>query len=235
MKLEIVNHVHNYSRCLAYQLSSLILYPPKTVDLTYYLYHTTDDAETLAVIDYFRPKMLCNFITRSQDIDVLRNRAAGRNEVAQSSKADWIWFTDTDHLFRHDCLDKLHEILDVRWGDPPKEIDLCFPQRVQVTHQPIGDALIAEMVQPMIRDVPEDAFWSYRMGVAIGGIQIATREVCNRVGYVPWMKDERAANWNFCSDKRFRYQVAIRHSINLPNICRIRHGVRGYKEIGVKL
>lgn len=234
MKLDIINHVHNYSRCLAYQLSSLVLYQTK-VDVTYILYHTADDADTLAVIEHFRPKMPIPFITRTQDLNVLRNRAAGRHEVAMTTEADWVWFTDTDHLFRRNCLDRLSEVITDRWGQPPAQVDLCFPKYVQVTEQPVGDKLIESMTRPMVLDVPDEVFWPYKMRVAIGGIQIATREACRRVGYVPWMRHDRPGNWDFSSDRKFRSQLDIRHSIDLPNICRIRHGTRGYKEIGTKL
>jgi hypothetical protein len=235
MRLDIVNHSHNYSRCLIYQLSSLVLFPPKTTDLRYYLFHTADDTDTLAVIDHFKPLMPCEFVTIPQDIGVLRNRAAGRNQIAKSTTADWVWFTDTDYLFRKDCLDKLGSIVDQRWGHPPKEIDICFPRRVLVTHQEEGDRLINAVDQVAVFDVPDKSLWPYKMGVAIGGIQIASGSTCRNGGYVPGMAHEKSNTWNFCSDKRFRYQVQIRHSIDLPNVCRIRHLTRGYKEIGTKL
>lgn len=231
IRLDIVNHAHNYAKCLAYQLSSLVLYPPKTVDVIYYLYHTLDDKPTLNVIDHFRPLMPPNvrFIARAQEISHLRQRAIGRSEIATQTDADWVWFTDTDHLFRNNCLDKLNEILATRFGRPPKDISLCFPQYVQATHHPEGLKLIAAMKEPAVMDIDPSLFWTKKMTKSIGGIQIATREICHRTRYVHWMTKPEEG-WNFRSDYRFRRQCPIRHSIELPHVYRIRHGVRGYED-----
>ena len=233
MKLDIVTHSHNYSRCLAYQLSSLVLFPPKTVDVTFYLYHTPDDQAALNTIEHFKGKMPCEFVTRSPELGYLYNRAIGRNEVAQATNADWVWFTDADYLFRRDCLDDLNHVVNRRFGENP-EVNMVHPLNVLVSEQDVGDRYIAEMNQPEVKDIVESDFSAMQMLRGIGGIQIAPGKTCREVGYVPWMK-KKLTNWNFHSDMRFRRSCVVRHSIDLCHIYRLRHSIRGYSHPGAAL
>jgi len=65
MKLEIVVHCWRYSRMLAYQLSSLVLFPPKDVEVALRVFGTYADIPTMNMIDYFRGRYIPFVLTYS--------------------------------------------------------------------------------------------------------------------------------------------------------------------------
>ena len=53
MQLQIVSHCWNYSRLLTYQLSSLVLHPPRKLDVTMTVFYNEEDTRTCEVLEYF--------------------------------------------------------------------------------------------------------------------------------------------------------------------------------------
>src|SRR5690554_3399095 len=53
LHIEIVSHCWAYAHLLAYQLSSLVRYPPKEVTVTMTVFHALEDEETLSLLELF--------------------------------------------------------------------------------------------------------------------------------------------------------------------------------------
>jgi hypothetical protein len=226
VKFEIVNHSHNYPRLLAWQLSSLILYPPKGHEVTYTLYSDPDDEATRNTVDFFVPKLPAEvrLAQQSQKLPYLRNRAVGRNEAARATTADWVWFTDTDYLFLNKCWDDLA----TRVAAKPA-LRFVWPALILETDWPTGDRMIAQMDKLAVRNVLLTGIPGKRMPRAIGGIQIAHGPTVREIGYCPEITGPRD-EWLFRSDVQFRHHPALnpRDDVALGYALRIRHSKRGY-------
>ena len=53
LHVEIVSHCWQYSRLLAYQLSSLVLHPVTELQVTVTVFHGREDTATCALLDFF--------------------------------------------------------------------------------------------------------------------------------------------------------------------------------------
>jgi len=232
--VEIVTHCWRYSRVLTYQLSSLVLFPPKRVKVVVSLFYCGDcdeDEATCDIGNYFN-----QVLHRSGRTDVvmkpralprqqLLNRSIGRNIVAQSTEADIVWFTDCDYLFRSGCLDSLADIdLDAAplfrpaqtWFTKDRETGDEYAAKADEPDviNMYGDDYIALMKNPVTWDIDPADFVPHKPGKAIGGIQIVPGDVARKIGYCPDIpKDQRPVaddcydfKRNF-SDTRFRKQI----------------------------
>lgn len=222
MQVEICNHCYRYSRLLAYQLSSFVLYPPPP-GIIYTLFYTEEDSRTVEVVKYFLPLLprVMHIVLRPLIPSLLFNRGIGRNTALQTSDADWIWFTDTDILFRRDCLWRLAEALE------STQQDLVHPAHIMHSRAHIvGDATIDAMKAPSVRDVSEDMFEERRISRAFGPVQIARVMSCKALGYC---QDLRPAHswWKCGTDVQFRAQVSKKGRIHVPHVYRIRHTAKG--------
>ena len=222
MKFELVNHSYNYSRLLAYQLSSLILYN-KGHDLTYSMYVEHRDIPTWDCIDYFKPLMPDNVKMQvySMELGLLKNRAIGRNISAKTTNADWVWFTDTDYCFNDQTWDMLTSEL------KDSTAEFVWPKRIWETSWDTGDQLMAEMTSPMVGAVHMRHVVEKRMRRGIGGVQIARGDVVRETGYCPSYSGP-CDDWNFRSDVHFRRQFSRMKEVDLWHVIRIRHRDKGY-------
>ncbi len=222
MKVEIVNHTHRYARLLGWQLSSLVRHHAGH-DLTYTVYYDPLDAETVRTLAFFTPLIPKNvkMQLRERPISVLRNRAVGRNEAAEATEADWIWFTDTDYMFIDRCWEMLAE------ETKTTTAQLVWPSSIWETDWPTGDRLIREMNTLAPMNFLFSDTYQKRMHKAIGGIQIVRGDYARDFGYCPDYQGERD-EWDFRSDVRFRHRVRKLKEINLWHTVRIRHSQRGY-------
>ena len=108
MQLHIVSHCYavelqQYATALKYQLSSLVIYPPK-IRTVIEVCCVDEDRKTTDVLDWF----ICNtnlhiIFTRLSLPDIYR-RGIGRNLAALSSHAELVWFTEVDHIFGEYCI-----------------------------------------------------------------------------------------------------------------------------------
>lgn len=236
MKIEIVTHSYNYSRLLTYQLSSLALHPPQDVSLTFTVFYNEDDLPTRQVLDFFwdDPRgdvAVWNF--RNLPTPELCRRAIGRNLAALNSHADWIWFTDCDYIFGPGALDSLPEALGKIEGP------LAFPRQVlgSISHE-LGDAAIQKVNGPGLYSIDPTHFRPARHNRAIGGIQIVRGDVAREIGYCRGTRWQRPARtWKRThEDRAFRKILGTRgEPIDIPNVFRIRHSLRGRKHKGVEL
>ncbi len=248
MKVEIVVHCHRYSKVLAYQLSSLVLFPPKMIEVTVHVVCVAEDKPTVRMLDWFEeregfmshcPKLR---ISRTlQPIELFRARCTGRNIVALATDADIVWFTDADYLFRDGCLDKLAslDLTDDSIHFPGK----MFFQR----NKQMGADNARQVKKPGIYDIDKSEFDEKRFRVPYGGLQIVTGNTARHWGYCDAERSrglesacERVSkpitkNIMHCPCdvvyRRIIPEPSVR--IKLPNLYRIRQVVGNPEEPGI--
>jgi hypothetical protein len=226
MKLEIVSHCWQYARLLRYQLSSLVLYPPRRLDLLMTVFFTEHDQETAALVSHFsRLPPAGNLVIRGWNLapEKLRRREVGRNLAALTTTADWIWFADCDYFYGENALDALPD--QVRSINGP----LVFPREVLASdNHALGEVLVRRPFDPQeIVSVNPADFALHRYRSAIGGIQIVRGSVARRVGYCAASRNQNrpAHQWiPTKSDLGFRRSLqTMGIPIDLPDVFRIRH------------
>lgn len=237
MKLEIVSHCWRYSRLLTYQLSSLVLHPPRCVEVCMTVYHAASDLPTRQVLEQFAGIVTQNvrWEWRQLEEPLLFRRAIGRNRAALATTADWVWFADADMCFGPGCLDAFPEAVAKVTGP------LVFPRFLYWSaNHDLGDAAIhaATGTSGPLSVNPAD-FALRRNHSAIGGIQICRGDVARAQGYCrDSRRYQRPANrWRRTNeDCAFRRILGTRGTpIELPNVYRIRHSKQGRNHIGVEL
>lgn len=238
MKVELVSHCWNYGRLLTFQLSSIYLYPPRDVDLTCTVFYASDDLNTVRVLDFFHSLSWPDKVRLRRwplPMPRLTRRAIGRNLAALATRADWVWFTDCDHLFREGTFDTL--------PGQVATVDnvLVYPRITWLQHNhAAGDRLIEQLSHgPRVIDVDPREFRQTRNRRAIGGVQIARGDVLRAQGYCRERSERlRPSNrWTRCvEDQTFRHTLKTSGtSIALPGVYRIRHSVAGRQKEGVVL
>lgn len=229
--LEIVSHCWRYAHLLNYQLSSLVLHPPRKIDVRVTVFHSPDDAATARVLEFFGRHRIpgVRWDWWPQPKESLFRRAIGRNLAARRTGADWIWFTDCDQVFHRGCLDALRPILE-RSGGP-----LLYPRLVHCTPR-LEDAdpmLAGSRDRPEIVDIDPSRFRSVEHHKAIGALQIVRGDVSRAIGYcdaVPFFQ-RPVRRWRKCyEDRVFRRLVGTQgEAIELPGLFRIEHVHKGRK------
>lgn len=230
MKLELVSHCWHYSRPLIFQLSSLFLYPPRSLSVSMTVVHSPSDANTVAVLRYFASiPASANVALRPWPLpdELVTRRMIGRNQVALATEADWVWFTDCDYVFREGCLDAL-----VAW-EPAAEQRLFFPGTIyQNRDHESGDRELARVfAAPSVVDVTPSEYVLRPYNRAIGGIQIVRGALAREIGYCrdsPFHHVPSAAWVPTKDDVWFRRTVGTPGTpMSAPNLYRIRHSARG--------
>ena len=76
------------------------------------VFYSPEDTKTKALLDFFSEQVVPGVSWNWQPMpkQELFRRAIGRNRAALATKADWVWFTDCDLMFRDNCLDALAEV-----------------------------------------------------------------------------------------------------------------------------
>jgi len=229
LKLEIVSHCWNYAHLLAYQLSSLVLAPPKGMSVRMTVCHCSEDKGTGALLDFFAaqavPGVTWNWMGLRRE--ELMRRAIGRNRAALATDADWLWFTDCDLVFHDGCLSRLGEILQGR-ADA-----LLFPREERCTRMlAAGDELLrAAAEKPRLVAIDASRFEAEQRSRATGPLQIVHGDLARELGYCAalrcyqspterWRKtyEDRAFRWLLQNDGR---------GIDLPGVYRIKHIAKG--------
>jgi len=239
VNLEIVTHCWQYPRLLTYHLSSLVLNPPRNVNVTMTVFLTAEDTSTAEVLRFFaRLEKPANVQLRAWQLprEKLVRRCIGRNLAALATEADWVWFADCDYVFGEGALDAIPQRVAGVDGS------LVFPRKVLIHREHrLGDRAIERVTGgPRIVWIDPNEFAPMRQRYAIGGIQIARGEVVRRLGYhkdSAWHR-RPADHWQDTRlDAAFRRILGspLGTPIDLPNVYRIRHSVRGQDETGVRL
>lgn len=187
--ISIIVHVYaeaipDYAALFTAQLSSLVLWPPKTcaVDVTCWTAET--DSLTHRVCAAFRRHFQDHATpavvqVRTLPKKELFRRAIGRNISALECEADVCWFSDADYLYAEGMLDALAAV-DFAKVSPH---EMIFPKRYwMMTSHEAGDAEIARISAGSIFRPNLEPYYRKRLKMGIGGLQIVSREIANR-GY----------------------------------------------------
>lgn len=232
LHIEIVSHCWQYSQFLSYQLDSIARFPPSTGMLTFTLFYSLEDHETVALVAKYKAMTLERVKWNFQALDTpkLLRRAIGRNQGAKQTKADWIWFTDCDVLFLDNCLDSLNEALQNR-----KDV-LVFPEHLKATSLLKSDnQLLKQETCDSVKTIKNTEFKHRHFKKATGPIQIVHGDVAREVGYCDSLtvyqqpKDRWVKTYE---DRAFRWLLGTHGTpINLKNLYLIRHEDKGrYKK-----
>lgn len=229
LKLEVVSHCWNYSHFLVYQLSSLVLFPPKKLDVTMTVFYSPEDTRTEELLAFFRRQEVPGVTWNWQPIpkQELFRRGIGRNRAALATKADWVWFTDCDLMFRESCLDTLAEVLQGRRDA------LLFPEEERTTDLLAEDnpMLEAGSAGPQVLDIDTTSFATRTITKATGPLQIAHGDVCRAVGYCRnvGLYQQPVESFAKChEDRAFRWLLRSQgEPIDVPGVYRIRHIAKG--------
>jgi hypothetical protein len=227
MQVEIVTHCWNYSRLLTYQLSSLLLYPPK-VETLVTVFAAKGDQDTINVVEGFR-KLGVNARLWILPKPNLLNRAIGRNLAAQDTEAGVVWFTDADYLFRTGALDALASGVGKKLYRP-RSVEIHF-------NHATGDDYIDRITEIKPYDVDPKDFEKQRLSRAIGGVQIVSGDTARRYGYLP-ASESHQAEYHEKHFKQSRSDRAYRNELQekgvdtsgkllIPGVYRIRHSESG--------
>lgn len=228
LTVEIVSHCWNYSHFLAYQLSSLVNFPPQRVDITMTVFYSDEDVKTRELLDFFRglsvPSVRWNW--RPLPKNQLFRRAIGRNLAAEQTVCDWIWFTDCDLLFRENCLDELANRLQGR-----SDV-LVYPQYERVTSLlPESDPMLKSGATPQVLDIEPEQFSVLKKSRATGPLQITHGDVARACGYCADLRLYQTPSDVWCKayeDRAFRWLLRTQGvPIDIPGVYRIRHLSKG--------
>lgn len=229
LELEIVSHCWKYSHLLAYQLSSLILFPPRKLQVTMTVYYCPEDKPTRRLLEYFGGLEVDNVVWnwRALPRRQLFRRAIGRHHAARHTAAHWIWFTDCDLMFRKDCLDTLADLLQGR------EDVLVYPRTENITPLLPDDELkpSPDNAEPEIKDIDEQLFYIKEKNRATGPLQITHGDAARALGYCGGIKLYQTPAETWCKaheDRAFRWLLRSRGTpVDLPGVYRIRHAAKG--------
>jgi len=229
LHLEVVSHCWNYSHLLVYQLSSLVLYPPRDMDVTVTVFYCPEDSRTERLLEFFSRQQVpgVRWNWRPLPRQQLFRRAIGRNLAALETRADWVWFTDCDLMFRENCLDTLAELLQGRRDA------LVFPAGERCTDLLAEDTpmLRSATDMPQVLDIDTTHFVTYHRDRATGPLQIAHADVCRAVGYCRNIPVYQAPEETFAKcheDRAFRWLLRSKgEPLPIPGVYRIRHVHKG--------
>ncbi len=226
-----------FASLLTAQLSSLILWPPKTCRVIFNVVYHPFDVATLNVLDAFWPSRdesempdnvtLCRWPMSKPE---LFRRGYMRNIICKQTAADLVWLADCDYLWGNGCLDALAAMT--------PDIDrLVWPHRYMIhKDHATGDAEIARITPGEVFTPDLTLFRRTSSGFAIGGMQILPRDVA-RLGYLDgtkWSKPaEGATRFSYQEDRRYR--GGPRKAIELPGVYRFRHSVTDYQPAAERL
>jgi hypothetical protein len=229
LALEVVSHCWNYSHLLGYQLSSLVLFPPRDIDVTMTVFYSPEDARTARLLEFFSGLAVQNVrwnwhpLPRQQ----LFRRAIGRNLAALATRADWVWFTDCDLMFREQCLDTLARLLQ------GQRAALVFPADERCTDLLADDnaMLRSDTNTPQVVDIDTTHFVTYHRDRATGPLQIAHADVCRAVGYCRNIGVYQTPEQSFAKcheDRAFRWLLRSKgEPLPIGGVYRIRHVHKG--------
>ena len=229
LSLEIVSHCWRYAHLLAYQLSSLVLYPPTRLAVTMTVFHAPEDERTVALLRDFGARRVPNLSWnwRALDRGRLFRRGIGRNLAARATTSDWVWFTDCDLLFHVGCLDALADALQGRRDA------LVFPREEAVSALLAEDDPVLERGRrgPMPVDIDAARFERQVRDRATGPLQVAHGDVARACGYCEQLRvyQKPSPVWTKCTeDRAFRWLLRSQGvPVDVPGVYRIRHASKG--------
>lgn len=229
LHIEIVSHCWNYSHFLAYQLASLVGFPVTKARVTMTVFYSAEDAATTALLGKFETVECPNITWNWRELprQSLFRRAIGRNLAALETKADWVWFTDCDLLFRENCLDSLVDALQGR------QDALVYPGVERCTTLLASDnaLLKPDLKDPETLDIDGTDFIEFRRTRATGPLQIAHGDLMRQTGYCDSLAYYQQPSEKWCKaheDRAFRWLLGTQGTpVDVDGVYRIRHQEKG--------
>jgi len=228
LSIEIVSHCWNYSHLLAYNLSSLVNYPPQDIDVTMTVFYSPEDQGTVNMLEYFSgievPGVEWNW--RQLSTDHLLRRAIGRNKAALETKANWVWYIDCDLIFHQGCLDSLASSLQGR------KDALLYPKTEHITSLlEDQNPILKNGSNPEIIDIDPSIFHIRYIPRAVGAYQITHGDIARACGYCNHIRvyQTPTRHWRKTyEDRTYRWLLRTQGVvIDIPGIYRIRHSSKG--------
>ena len=228
--IEIVSHCWQYAHLLAYQLSSLVNFPPTGARVRMTVFYAPEDTRTRAMLDFFGgiavPGVTWNW--QALPSPELFRRAIGRNRIARSTTADWVWFTDCDIVFHRGCIDTLASQLQGR------QDLLCYPKFERITPMLTEDdpVLAAERDRPRVVDIDTGQFTlAENPPKAKGAYHIVHGDAARQCGYCEQvgLYQRPVSSWaKTYEDSAFRWLLGTDGmGLDVPGVHRIRHVHKG--------
>lgn len=229
LSLEIVSHCWQYAHLLAYQLSSLVNFPPTKLDVRMTVFHAPEDAATRRMLDFFSTQRVPGVTWNWQVLpkEQLFRRSIGRNRIARATQADWLWLTDCDIVFHRDCLDRLAGELQGRRDR------LVYPRDERVTAMlaESDPVLAAERDRPRLVDIDTAQFEHLAVPRATGAYQIIHGDIARGCGYcaqIPLFQRPVQRWAKTFEDRTFRWLMRTEGTpLDIPGVHRIRHLRKG--------
>lgn len=225
MSILIVSHCYaglhpQYARLLRFQLSSLVLHPPKT-EIVYAACLTPSDHLTLEALSAFASRLHLRYYP--MDPPHLFRRCIGRNAAAKASQEDIVWFTDVDYVFGLGSLDHLDQNM-------PKSKTLVWPRRVLHSVSLEDGSKMTLEAEGDLFEIDPDRFEPRYHTFSIGGAQIVHGDFAREHGYLSGTKWQNYLETEpfrcFRDDgvyRRFCESQGKTKSIHIPEVYRIRH------------
>ena len=237
MLYHVVTHCYakslpHYAALLRYHLSGFLLHPPKSGEVSVDVHTTKDDIATVRVLE--------DFMGLHSDADMFRGvfmddacvgrRAIGRNFSALKSAADWVIFTDVDHVWQGEALDRIGKVVQLPTNA------MHFPPEILIAKDhDVGDQIWRK--EGLLLDVDPSLFIPKFYNRAIGGVQIVTGDFARRHGYL------NNTHWTSPTSRKpfadFRDDIAYRKFCEIAGdtvkidkikgIYRIRHSATSYR------
>ncbi len=230
LDIEIVSHCWQYAHLLAYQLSSLVNFPPARARVRMTVFYAAEDTRTRAMLDFFGGTVVPGVAWNWQSLPrpELFRRAIGRNRIARSTSADWVWFTDCDIVFHRDCIDTLSSQLQGR------QDLLCYPKFERITPMLTEDdpVLAAERDRPRVADIDTSQFTlAENPPKAKGAYHIVHGDAARQCGYCEQvgLYQRPVSSWaKTYEDSAFRWLLGTDGTgLEVPGVHRIRHVHKG--------
>jgi len=229
LHIEVVSHCWGYAHMMIYQLSSLVLNPPKNCRVTMTVFYSTEDKNTVRLLDFIAQHTIPNITWNWQSLHrfALFRRSIGRNHAALASSADWVWFTDCDLLFKENCFDSLNEQLQ------GSDEALVFPMHERTTTLLKADdpMLQTQANELSLCDIDSDQFEMRVRDRATGPLQITHGDVARACGYCDALSVFQKPDRHWCKaheDRVFRWLLQTQGvGVEVDNVYRIRHAEKG--------
>jgi hypothetical protein len=227
LQIEVVSHCWRYAHLLAYQLSSLVHFPPRDVEITMTVFYAEEDAATVRLLAFFGaiPVPRVRWHWQALPKEQLFRRAIGRNRAALATRADWVWFTDCDLMFRAGCLDALGAALQGRRDA------LVYPRVERVTDLLTEDDPRLRQDTPALVDIDDTHFTAREPGRATGPLQITHGDVARALGYcapIAYYQQPATAWCKAHEDRAHRWLLESQGTpLDIPGVYRIRHVFKG--------